>query len=337
MKGLPPSADRAELERIWRSYAPPAPDWEDLEDPVALAQRYVDLKMYAGYRFNSQGRIVLDFARFLKEKGMSRMGEVPADLILAYFDRYTRASTNTWSNHLITISNWMDHLRSIGKLTRNPCVLLWRTKQEYVPHIFTPDQLRRIVRPEADACESRRNRSVAYHLIYALGLRVSEATSLRIRDIDWNERTALIRQSKFGKSRLVPAHPKVLERLEGLLDARGGRGALKPDECVLTHRRGWQRGKPWSSKMLSSDFRNDLRALGIFRPRRVVGKVRYGSSSIHGLRHSMAVHRLLRWYREGADVQAKLPLLATFLGHSSYEHTQVYRALPVAVRSTDFE
>ena len=66
MKGLPPSADRMELERIWRSYAPPAPNWEDLEDPVALAQRYVDLKMYSGYRFNTQGRIILDFARFLK-------------------------------------------------------------------------------------------------------------------------------------------------------------------------------------------------------------------------------------------------------------------------------
>jgi hypothetical protein len=53
MKGLPPSADRAELERIWRSYAPPVPNWEDLKDPVALAQRYVDLK--AGSSSTSPG------------------------------------------------------------------------------------------------------------------------------------------------------------------------------------------------------------------------------------------------------------------------------------------
>jgi integrase len=309
-----------ELERIWRSYAPPAPNWEDLEDPVALAQRYVDLKMYSGYRFNTQGRIILDFARFLKDRGMSRMGEVPMEHFFAYLDRYQKASTRTWTSHLITISGWLDHLRSIGKLTRNPCFLLRRTKQEYVPHIYTPGQLRRITRPEPSVSSSRQDRAVAYHFIYALGLRVSEATSLRLRDIDWDETTVMIHKSKWGKSRLVPVHRKILARLEALLERRGGRKALKPGDPVFKH----QNGRQWSPTGLSTAFRADLRELGIFRPHRKADHVSYGSSCIHGLRHSMAIHRLLRWYREGADVQAKLPLLATFLGHSSYEHTQEY-------------
>ena len=36
---------------------------------------------------------------------------------------------------------------------------------------------------------------------------------------------------------------------------------------------------------------------------------------MHGLRHSFAVNTLIRWYREGADVQARLPLLSAYLGH----------------------
>src|SRR5439155_16201331 len=44
----------------------------------------------------------------------------------------------------------------------------------------------------------------------------------------------------------------------------------------------------------------------------------------HDIRHAFAVHRLLRWYREGADVQAKLPLLATYLGHCTFLSAQYY-------------
>jgi integrase len=45
---------------------------------------------------------------------------------------------------------------------------------------------------------------------------------------------------------------------------------------------------------------------------------------VHDLRHTFAVHTLLRWYREDADLNAKLPVLATYLGHQSMEETQLY-------------
>ncbi len=45
---------------------------------------------------------------------------------------------------------------------------------------------------------------------------------------------------------------------------------------------------------------------------------------LHDLRRTFAVHRLIRWYREGADIGAKLPLLATYLGHSTEHATDVY-------------
>ena len=51
----------------------------------------------------------------------------------------------------------------------------------------------------------------------------------------------------------------------------------------------------------------------------------------HDMRHSFAVHRLLRWYREGADVQSKLPMLSTFMGHIDPTSTQVYLTVTAAL------
>jgi integrase len=54
------------------------------------------------------------------------------------------------------------------------------------------------------------------------------------------------------------------------------------------------------------------------------GNTVYGSTNLHALRHTFAVHRLLKWYQEGADVNAKLPLLSTYMGHAHYSYTQKY-------------
>jgi integrase/recombinase XerD len=48
---------------------------------------------------------------------------------------------------------------------------------------------------------------------------------------------------------------------------------------------------------------------------------------LHDLRHTFAVHRLLTWYQQGADVQRLLPQLSTYLGHTSLSCTQVYLSM----------
>ena len=45
---------------------------------------------------------------------------------------------------------------------------------------------------------------------------------------------------------------------------------------------------------------------------------------IHDIRHSAAVHRVIAWYRAGADVQRLLPQLATYFGHVDVASTQRY-------------
>lgn len=51
---------------------------------------------------------------------------------------------------------------------------------------------------------------------------------------------------------------------------------------------------------------------------------RQAGPRIHDWRHTFAVHRLLAWYRDGEDVNARLPALATYMGHVDISSTQVY-------------
>jgi len=52
--------------------------------------------------------------------------------------------------------------------------------------------------------------------------------------------------------------------------------------------------------------------------------IRHAGPRIHDIRHTFAVHRLLAWYRDGEDINARLPALATYMGHVKISSTQIY-------------
>jgi integrase len=152
-------------------------------------------------------------------------------------------------------------------------------------------------------------------LLMALGLRHGEVLRLRIRDLDLERRVLSIAQTKFHKSRYVPYGQKVGACLQRYLTVR--RTLLLPvrddDPLFVTK---WR--KPLCLRTLLVAFRGILQTLGI------EGIPGQGPPRLHDLRHSFAVGRLLRWYREGVDVQSRLPALSTFLGHVSLQSTQIY-------------
>ncbi len=109
--------------------------------------------------------------------------------------------------------------------------------------------------------------------------------------------------------------PSLRVRLETYLALRRRAGAsTRPDAALF-----WSpRGGPYSHIGVQHGLSQLIRVVCEKPPGRSTGP------RVHDLRHAFAVHRLLRWYREGADVQAKLPLLATYLGHCTFLSTQVY-------------
>jgi len=138
---------------------------------------------------------------------------------------------------------------------------------------------------------------------------------LLTENIDLHQRTLFIRDSKFYKDRVLPFGPKLAKHLEEYMCLR--RKHFKPvrkDDLLLV---------AWTctvvrKRLIQQTFGNILQDAGIVAP---PGQRR---PRLHDFRHTFAVHRLLRWYEEGVDVQEKLPLLSTFMGHVNIYATQVY-------------
>jgi integrase len=123
-----------------------------------------------------------------------------------------------------------------------------------------------------------------------------------------------VRDSKFGKSRLVPLHPSTVAALRDYLQVR--------DELLPA---------PTSPALLISTAGTRLRYNNVWRTfhrlARQAGLTARSASCqprIHDLRHSFAVRTVLDWYARGADVQALLPRLSTYLGHTDPKHTYWY-------------
>jgi integrase len=152
-------------------------------------------------------------------------------------------------------------------------------------------------------------------LLYCSGLRISEALGLTLADVDLDDGVLFVRESKFHRSRALPLHPTAIESLRQYRRARDARGHRVDLEAPFFVNE-WKR--PLKYPVVCAVFLEIARRAGVRPPAGQRG------ARIHDLRHSFATARLLAWYRDGRDVQARLPLLATYMGHVSIVSTQIY-------------
>jgi integrase/recombinase XerD len=150
-----------------------------------------------------------------------------------------------------------------------------------------------------------------FRLLYCCGMRVSEVLHLKCTDVDLATGILAVRKSKFNKDRLVPVAPSMVARLRKYAFVLGKGGASSTFFPT-------QVGKPYSKETVYNFFRQLLWKCGIPHEGRAKGP------RLHDLRHSFAVHKLESWYRQGADLNVKLPLLAAYMGHKNLVSTQWY-------------
>ena len=150
-------------------------------------------------------------------------------------------------------------------------------------------------------------------LLAASGLRIGEAIKLDRSDISWPEGVLLIRESKFGKSRLVPLHPTSMRALGNYARLRD---RLQPQPAGPAFFTSLQR-KRLLYTGVQQTFRQLISNAGI-------GAGAASPPRLHDLRHTFAVATLLSWYRTGEDVQSKIPSLSTYLGHREPSSTYWY-------------
>jgi len=301
-----------------------------------LAEDYLRLTRALHYKHQRLEEDLRHVLHFLRSRGVTRPEQLTPEVVLHYQDSLLAAvSSRTYNCRIAAAKQLWDHLLRLDLIDANPFRGLPRLKNPpRVPYLFPLEELARIFecklghdlhRVHLDTFHPRRDFArfghyCGYHTLYACGLRISELTNLDLADVDLDERTFTIRESKFGKHRIIPFNHRVRRNLEVYLQLRADRFPHPHDPALFLSLKGKRHLPP----NLRRSFRRVLDKLQLYRRSRLVDGLLYMSPRVHSLRHSFAVHRLLRWYREGADVNEKLPLLSTYMGHGKVHHTVVY-------------
>ena len=192
-------------------------------------------------------------------------------------------------------------------------------RTRHAPYIFTRSQVQTIMararRIGPSGCLRPMVLSTLIGVLAATGLRIGEALKLTLADVDLTRRMLLIRQTKFHKSRQVPIAASTVRALSVFLGQRqAAGGSTVPTAPVFAN----PAGQAYSKERICSLFLEILRTSGLRGP------VGTRGPRLHDFRHSFAVQRLVTWYRQGAPLAAKLPLLSTYLGHTTLTGTEVY-------------
>ncbi|EPK8222318.1 tyrosine-type recombinase/integrase [Escherichia coli] len=230
------------------------------------------------------------------------------------------AVTQTWHIKLSGLKSFYQYVISRGLADTAPLPLISPARPAaFEPYIYSEAELMSLFQAAKTVAWARTLYAGDLHLIllliYSSGLRVSELISLDRGDVDLDECVLKVRQSKFGKTRLVPFTPQLRDKLSAV-EARNKNTEGSISFFV----------SPSGNRICTYTLQNYFRRL-----RNDCGITRHDGARyeprIHDLRHSFAVHRLTSWYQNGDDVQLLLPHLSVYLGHVHLRATQVYLSM----------
>jgi integrase len=285
---------------------------------TTVVSKYILLQRSSGMRFITTAQVLEFYCRAMGDIDVSAVNPQTVSRFLLGKGRLTR----TWHQKHGILKSFYRFAIGRGYATASPLPTITpQFTSAFTPYIYSIDELRRIMA----AILALRNRNTDVPppsvralvlLLYGTGFRLSEALSLTFADVNLRNGVLTIRDGKFYKERLVTISQRLAAELDVYARQRGnwpcrlGQGstffamrdgrALKRDSIEDIWRRVCN-----SAAVRSADGATE-------QPR------------LHDLRHTFAVHRLVAWYREGADVQRLVYFLQVYLGHEKLAYTQRY-------------
>lgn len=282
-------------------------------------ESYLALRRGLGTELKGPGAYLRHFVEFLDREGATI---VTTELALRWAMEPTDSTAATWARRLADARRFLAWLSTVDPRTEVPPLgLLPEQYRRRPPYIYSDQEIESIVNEAARLSSSVGLRGHTYSTLFGLfsvtGLRHGEALALDREDVDLSSGVLTIRCAKFGKSRFVPVHDSTREALRQYVRRR--------DACV-PHPRSpafflADRGTRITQDSARHNFALVSRVIGL----RPDGPTRHGRGPrLHDMRHRLAVKTLVRWYREGRDVERELPKLSTYLGHAHVADTYWY-------------
>ena len=284
---------------------------------AATISKYIEHKRALGKRLRSEALVLLAFARSV---GNTPIHKIQPAMVSRFIDRKGNRDITKRKKYFLLV-RFFRFAVSRGWLKASPVPAIdWkRASPSRMPYIYSQNELRRLLAavPEATGAPTHIDAETLHTyllLLYGAGLRSGEAIRLKIDDVDLTQALIHVRGTKFFKTRIVPLGTSLNTAIKPYVTKRCN-GAADIKSSLFVKRNG----TPLTYSAIGAAFK---------RLRKIAGLAREGDARnqprMHDLRHSAAVHRVITWYRTGADVNDLLPKLATYLGHKDLSGTQHY-------------
>jgi integrase/recombinase XerD len=273
---------------------------------------YLRLRRALGFKLEREGQLLTQFVAYLKTVGAST---ITSDLAIAWAGQPADATPNQRAKRFSVVRTFAVYLHTIDPSAQIPPAGVFPTRRHRpAPYLWSQRDIGRLLNGARALPSPLRaaTHETLFGLLAATGMRGGEAHGLPRDNVDLGQGLITIREAKFDRSRLVPLHPTTTQALR--------RYALLRDRLCPNRRAETfflsTAGTGLLRAGVGATFRQITTDIGVrtatVRPR------------IHDLRHSFAVHTLLRWMSSGVDLDVAMPRLSTYLGHIAPADTYWY-------------
>jgi integrase len=280
------------------------------------AADYLTVRRQLGFELKDvEGRLE-SLVCFLEQAHASH---ITVELAVTWARLPVKAHPEHWKRRLGTARNFAQYLATLDPVNEiPPRDLLPAHRSRVAPYIYSEADIAALLDAARELKQAMQAQTyeTLIGLMAATGLRLGEALGLNRLDVDLDDGALHIRSSKQQKQREVPLHQSTTEALTRYARSRDRRWPTAETQAFFVSRHGLQLKGP----MVNSTFSRLIRKAGL------EGRGERARPRPHDLRHTFAVRTLLEWYQQGVEVERRLPLLSTYLGHvqpvSTYWYVQ---------------
>lgn len=283
--------------------------------PLKKAVRdYIKMRRALGYKLQGQATMLADFVAFLEQHGATH---ITIPLAVQWAQRKT-ARPAEWARRLTCVRGFARYWSATDPQTQiPPWSLLPHRPARARPYLYTDTEIRQLLQA---ARQLGGRLGQTYYCLFGLlavtGLRISEVLNLKVNNVDLKQGILVVVGTKFGKSRLVPIHAST-QKVIALYARQRDRAFVQKLSSFFVSRRG----NRLDGGQVRRTFYRLSRKIGLRGPTASHGP------RLHDFRHRFAARALVNWYRSGQEVERRLPVLSTYLGHVHVSDTYWYLTL----------
>jgi integrase len=275
---------------------------------------YLAIRRRLGFEMPQDGRLLEGFVEFLERAGAE---QVTTELALRWARLPAGAHPHRWRQRLSVVRGFARHLATLDPASEVPSTdLLPATRPRIAPYIYTDAEIAALM---AAAGALRPQLRAARHqtligLLAVTGMRPGEALALDRQDVDLRHGVVHVRAGKQKRQREVPLHQSTIGALGQYARLREARFPTPATPAFFVSARGRRMGR----EELNQTFTKLIRQVGLD------GRGARARPRPHDLRHAFTVRTLLDWHAAGEDIDRRMPLLSTYLGHVDPASTYWY-------------